>query len=41
MRKLFVSAVFIFTTFSLSAKVGLPSVICDNMVLQQQLKDRV
>ena len=36
MRKLFVSAVFIFTTLSLSAKVGLPSVICDNMVLQQQ-----
>lgn len=36
MRKLFVSAFFAFATFCLSAKVELPSVIGDNMVLQQQ-----
>lgn len=36
MRKLLVSIAFVFATFCLSAKVGLPSVIGDNMVLQQQ-----
>ena len=36
MKRLIASAVLALATLSMSAKVELPSIICDNMVLQQQ-----